>query len=229
MEQAYWDARAKRYGRFGVGYHDPGKYLYEERLRWAAFKRVCRVRAGMRVLDVGCGVGTWSVRLARSGCRVTGTEISPVFIEMAEQHPLVDYRVGAVQDLDLPAEEFDLALSVTVLQHVVDDGDLRRALERIHGALKPGGRAAVIEYSPLEPVALAPSVNYMRSHTRDEWVALFESSGFSLERQTGVRYIGYGRVRGKVNWLSLRLDLALGRLNGLGLPSDLHAMLFRRR
>jgi len=229
MGQAYWDGRAKEYGRFGVGYFDPAKYLYEERLRWAAFRRIFSVRPGMRVLDVGCGVGTWSVRLAELGCRVTGTDLSPVFIEMAQQHPLVDYKVGAVEDLELPADHFDLALSVTVLQHVVSDDGLKRALGKLWTALKPAGAVVAIEYSPLHRVDLPASVDYMRSRTRDEWVRLFEAAGFALERQTGVRYIGYGRVRGKINWLSGPLDLALGRLEGLGMPSDLHAFRFRKK
>ncbi len=228
MGQAYWDKRAKEYGRQGVGYIDPGKYQYEERLRWAAFKRVFAVRSGMRALDVGCGVGTWAVRLAELGCRVTGTDVSPVFIEMAHQHPGVDYKVGAVEDLELPAEHFDLALSVTVLQHVVSDDGLKRALGKLWTALKPDGAVVAIEYSPTHRVELPATVDYMRSRTRDEWVGLFASAGFNLERQTGVRYVGYGRLRGRVNWLAGPVDLALGRLRGLGIQSDLHAFTFRK-
>jgi SAM-dependent methyltransferase len=228
LGQAYWDKRAREHGRQGVGYIDPGKYQYEERLRWAAFTRVFAVRSGMRVLDVGCGVGTWSVRLAELGCRVTGTDVSPVFIEMAQQHPLVDYKVGAIEDVELPAEHFDLALSVTVLQHVVSDDSLKRALGRLWTALKPGGAVVAIEYSPTHRVELPASVDYMRSHTRDEWVGLFATAGFSLQRQTGVRYIGYGRLGGRVNWLAGPMDLALGQLQGLGMQSDLHAFAFRK-
>jgi 2-polyprenyl-3-methyl-5-hydroxy-6-metoxy-1,4-benzoquinol methylase len=228
MGQAYWDARARKYGRFGVGYFDPANYEYEEHLRWDAFQRICKVKPGMRVLDIGCGAGRWSVKLAERGCRVTGTDLSPVFIEMAQPHPLVDYRVGAVQDLDLPSAHFDLVLSVTVLQHIVDDSDLDRALRKLHEALKPRGMAAVIEYSPLKPVALAPSVDYMKSRTRDDWVRLLESAGFRLVRETGVRFIGQGRLRGKIDWLTLPVDRILGRVPWLGLKSDLHAFLFQR-
>ena len=228
MGREYWDSRARNYGRAGVGYSDGGQFEYEDRLRWAAFRRICPVRSGMRVLDLGCGVGRWSVRLANLGCQVVGTDISPLFVEMAQPHPMVEYKVMTAQNLDLPAQSFDLALSVTVLQHVMDDGDLQRSIANLARVLKRGGRMMLLEYSPLRVPRLEAKVDYMCYRSHGEWMRLFEHEGFRLMRDTGVRFVGYNRFRGKVNWLSRRIDLSLGRVPWLTSRSDVHAMVFSR-
>ncbi|MDR2072835.1 MAG: class I SAM-dependent methyltransferase [Spirochaetaceae bacterium] len=40
---------------------------------------------GMRILDAGCGTGNYSVKLARMGALVTGIDISPAMLKLAEE------------------------------------------------------------------------------------------------------------------------------------------------
>src|ERR1035438_2311996 len=56
-------------------------------------------QVGHRVIDVGCGTGELAIELARRGCDVTGMDISPAAIEIAESKArsasvAVDFRVG---------------------------------------------------------------------------------------------------------------------------------------
>src|SRR5258708_6475820 len=44
-----------------------------------------QVKAGTRVLDVGCGVGRWSRLLAARGAEVAGVDLSPTMIVQAQQ------------------------------------------------------------------------------------------------------------------------------------------------
>lgn len=187
----YWDERARRYGRLAVGNLDPNEYYWEEQLRWAAFNRLYPRPFGMRVLDIGCGVGTWAVRLSELGCEVVGVDVSPVMIEMAMASANVVYRVGTAQDLDFSTGTFDLIISVTVLQHIVDDKELSRALRSLWRVLKDGGCAAVLEYSPMRVNRPATGSDYMRYRTRQQWIAVFEEQGFRLASETGVRFFGH--------------------------------------
>ncbi len=42
--------------------------------------------AGMRLLEIGCGMGTDLLQFARGGARVTGTDLTPRSIEISRQH-----------------------------------------------------------------------------------------------------------------------------------------------
>jgi len=196
-DRQYWEERAVKHGRLACGYLDPRHQVYEQPLRWAAFARMSPIKPGERVLDIGCGVGTWSVRMAEQGAQVLGVDISAAMIDMAEPHAGVEYRVAAAHELDCPDGYFDLAVSVTVLQHITDPEELKRALRNLRRMLKDSGRFFVLEYSPLHSVP-SQELTYMRYRTHQQWIELMAGEGFALSASGGVRFIGhraYGAYR----------------------------------
>ena len=64
---------------FHVGYFGQGVESLGEALdaHTDLVAELARVQAAARVLDVGCGVGRWSRRLAKRGAQVTGIDLSP--------------------------------------------------------------------------------------------------------------------------------------------------------
>lgn len=75
-----------------------------------------RVRAGQRVLDVGCGTGVVAVTAARLGARVAGIDLTPELLERARENSgiaevEVDWREGDVEALPFGDGEFDVVLS----------------------------------------------------------------------------------------------------------------------
>jgi SAM-dependent methyltransferase len=90
---------------------------------------------GERILDVGCGEGTLSLKIIERGATVLGVDNSPEMIAVA--------RAKGVDALLLPAEdmqffaEFDAAFSNATLHWVLQKEQAARAIFR---ALKPGGR-----------------------------------------------------------------------------------------
>jgi ubiquinone/menaquinone biosynthesis C-methylase UbiE len=106
---------------------------------------------GARVLEVGCGPGHLSTRLARQyGLDVTGLDLDPAMIERARanadragEERLPSFVVGDVASLPFPDESFDLVVSTMSMHHWAD---AMAGLTEIDRVLRPGGRALVWDF-----------------------------------------------------------------------------------
>jgi SAM-dependent methyltransferase len=79
-------------------------------------------RAPRRILEIGCGVGATSWRMARAWpeAEVVGTDISPVSIQVAKtcfKRPNLSYTIGSIRQ-DIFSEEFDLIVMMDVYEHI---------------------------------------------------------------------------------------------------------------
>jgi len=159
--RAYWEERARRFAGRGAGlsavcsYGMPGFYNgYIHLVQLLALRPWLRVPPGTRVLEVGCGVGRWSRRMARRGARVTGIDLAPHMIEEARRRAERDGVAGQCRFLvaDLAAleleERFERILGVTVLQHILDRARFEAAVARLARHLAPGGRLILLEAAP---------------------------------------------------------------------------------
>lgn len=103
---------------------------------------------GLRVLEIGCGLGTDGAQFACAGANYTGVDLTEAAIELARKRfELFDlpgtFRTADAENLDFPDESFDLVYSHGVLHHTPDTA---RAVREVHRVLKPGGRAVVMLY-----------------------------------------------------------------------------------
>ena len=97
-----------------------------------------------RVLEVGCGVGHLTKRLADRGVDVTGIDANPNASEVAGSDRVRTMRAEA---LDFEDDAFDTIVSVHAIEHIPA---LEAALIEMDRVLAPGGRALFIY--PAEPV-----------------------------------------------------------------------------
>ena len=96
-------------------------------------------RPGERVLDLGCGDGTLTARLAERGCTVIGVDRSAAFVAAARRRGL-EVVAGDARRLhltELPAGEFDAVFSNAVLHWIRQPVAVIRGVHRL---LRRGGR-----------------------------------------------------------------------------------------
>jgi SAM-dependent methyltransferase len=94
-----------------------------------------------RVLDVGCGTGTFGLLLANRGLEVTGVDPADGSLDVARAK-LGSERVNWVHGdaTALPPMQVDLAtMTGNVAQAIVDPTDWDGTLRGVHAALRPGG------------------------------------------------------------------------------------------
>lgn len=115
-----------------------------------------------RVLDIGCGIGGPARYLAATfGCKVTGVDLSPDFIEAAayltERCGLSDritYQVGDALHLPFEAASFDTVFLLHVAMNIEDRNALYAEVRRI---LAPGGQFALYDLVPREGEVVYPA------------------------------------------------------------------------
>jgi ubiquinone/menaquinone biosynthesis C-methylase UbiE len=104
----------------------------------------CPFPAGARVLELGCGAGDLSLRLAERGLDATGVDVSPAAVEWARQKAAsrglaAAFRVRDVPDLrDFADSGFDGVLDGYCL-HCVIGPDRAKVLAAARRVLRPGG------------------------------------------------------------------------------------------
>ena len=152
--------------------------------------RLAGIRPGMRVLDVGGGLGGPARTLATYGARVTVVDVTESFVRtgaaltarlgLADR---VEHRVCDALALDVPAESFDLVWTQNSGMNIPDKERLYLDFAR---ALRPGGVLAIQEpmAGPVQPVifpvmwARDASSSFLR--TPPAMRAVMEAAGFRV-------------------------------------------------
>lgn len=103
---------------------------------------------GLKVLEIGCGLGTDGAQFAEAGADYTGVDLTEAAIDLARKRfALFDlqgkFQTADAESLDFEDESFDLIYSHGVLHHTPETG---KAVREIHRILRPRGRAVVMLY-----------------------------------------------------------------------------------
>ena len=141
-EREYWGASARLYQH----YNDD-----EYRLIVSLLSSKRGRLDGVRVLEVGCGVGLWTHNLAELGAKVYPFDLSVAMVKCAQALAAPSQVQGCMADmLALPYSNasFDVVFGSMVLHHARDHGGVGREVARV---LKPGGAAVFHENSAQNP------------------------------------------------------------------------------
>jgi 2-polyprenyl-3-methyl-5-hydroxy-6-metoxy-1,4-benzoquinol methylase len=96
--------------------------------------------AGRRLLDVGCGDGSFLARMRKRAWDVTGVEPDPAAVSVAKEKDL-DVICATLEAARLPPNYFDVVTLNHVVEHVPDPIATVRECRRI---LRPGGRLIIV-------------------------------------------------------------------------------------
>jgi ubiquinone/menaquinone biosynthesis C-methylase UbiE len=109
-----------------------------------------QLQPGQTVLDVGCGTGVidrWLARHTAGQNRIIGLDVNRYLLQEAmalarKEGPqgAVEFREGIAEALPFPDNNFDVTMSITVIEEV----DAQQMLTEMVRVTKPGGRVAVI-------------------------------------------------------------------------------------
>jgi ubiquinone/menaquinone biosynthesis C-methylase UbiE len=105
-------------------------------------KELVTINKPKNSLELGCGLGRFSIFMAAQGIKATGVDFSSVGIEKAKKQVAdVDYKptfiVGDVTNLEMLTEQFDVSFDVGCF-HCLNDEGHKRYVEEVYRLLKPG-------------------------------------------------------------------------------------------
>jgi SAM-dependent methyltransferase len=145
-----------------------------------------------KAVDLGCGTGNYAIYLAGKGFDVTGVDLSPTAIQIANEnaqkkgikcHFIVADITGDLQEIK---DTFDFAFDWEVLHHIFPE-ERKRYIRNVHNLLNPGGKYLSVCFSEDDP-EFGGAGKYVRTqlgtilylYSTDELRELFEP-GFNIQ------------------------------------------------
>lgn len=153
---------------------------------------------GYKILDVGCGLGKATLKLASLGYSVTGIDINPDAIRLskaaAESLKLngnmigkAEFEIGNASGLPFSAQNFDLAVMQAFLTSAPDARKREAIMREAWRVLKPEGYLYLVEFSQNWHLKL-----YRNRYLKDFPVTKEEGSFLALNPETGeIEYIAH--------------------------------------
>ena len=160
------------------------------RIEWQNILEWLDPKEGERILDIACGAGELSLKIAENGCEVYGVDRSVNAINsaklLAEREKIeCEFKVGNAEDLPYPDGYFDKVVCSSALEHFKDDV---KALKEMSRVLKQNVSVVLTTDSFNYPISVelkekhsevAYVVNY---YTQEKLKDQFEKSGFKMIR-----------------------------------------------
>lgn len=154
---SFWEANAETWTAHARAGYD----LYRDGLNTPAFLADLPPIAGLCGLDIGCGEGGNTRKLAQAGARMSAIDMAPTFVRHAREaedaQPLgIAYREADGTALPFADASFDFA---TAFMSLMDMPRQDRALGEAARVLKPGG---FLQFSILHPCFAPPYRKVLR-------------------------------------------------------------------
>ncbi len=188
-EVEFFDDFEAKHGDYDV----LGEGAYRRLLNW--FDRLARPARGDKAIDLGCGTGAFTRRLAQAfPVDLTGVDISPRSIERAKSLAGPEnYCVGDITRLAFPDASYDIIVYSGVLHHC-DERHVRvNILKEGLRLLKPGGRLFAYDpswHSPSMWLYRDPASPFFSSKGKTENEVLLKRA----ELQRELEEAGFGQI-----------------------------------
>ncbi len=135
----------------------------------------------IRILDIGCNIGTLLFQARQRGWECYGIEINarvkPFFRDSG-----VNLRIGDVLKASYPKNSFDLIVMNDLIEHIPDP---RQLLHKVHELLKPGGILFLVTPDGESFMARVLGTHWFHLKPREHLYYFFQSHLRRLFRETG--------------------------------------------
>lgn len=209
-----------------------------QRYRVAKLTELRRPGPSDRVVDLGCGWGTFCFAWADQAAEIVGVDFSERSIELCrsrlarEPHDGLRFVCADAGDTGLEGGSWDLVVAADLFEHLYPEDSVRVAREA-HRLLRPGGHMAVWTPNPghvLEAlkrrgILLRPDPTHVDYKTMASMKRLLSDAGFAIERayhaesHVPVLRIAERLLQSVVPFLRRRIAV-LGRKGGGGATGD---------
>src|SRR5438094_10364664 len=149
------------------------------------------LKPGMTMLELGCGTGSFTAQLVRSGAVIIAIDVSHELLEIARANcsaPNVRFEIQNACALTYADAMFDSVVGSSILHHL----EIEEALREIYRVLKPGGTIYFTEPNMLNPqIAMQKNIPWIKRRLGDspDETAFFRWPLRRLLEKTGYRNI----------------------------------------
>lgn len=183
-----WNACGEAFDRFTTASDS-----FADNIERPAIEQLIGNIDGARLLDLGCGSGTYSVSFAEKGSHVVALDLSATMIALAQerahrQNLKADFRVADIREpLPFDDAQFDIVFTATALHYVENIGGFMKEVARV---MKPTARLVA---SVLHPMSTArfPLADSEEVEGPDPWQGWYFGSP---HRSIETPWLGFGEV-----------------------------------
>jgi cyclopropane fatty-acyl-phospholipid synthase-like methyltransferase len=151
--------------------------------------------AGQRVVDFGCGWGTFGFELSHRVAEVVGIDFSEKSIELCNRRLASDpqenltFLCADAGDTGLEADAYDVVIAADLFEHLYPE-DSMRVVEEAYRILKPGGRFSVftphrghfLEVLKNRDILIKRDISHVDYKSLERMKQMMEEAGFGIER-----------------------------------------------
>ncbi len=170
----------------------PGDTPYIRR-HWTEFLQQAGINKSDKILEVGCGMGKFTLPMIKKGYNVTGLDISPNLLELLQSYNTEQLPVALIEAdiLDISSEydeQFDHVIGFFTLHHFLQLEDYIAAMSRL---VKPTGSIVFLEPNAFNPLFYAQMViSPTMTWQGDKGIAKMTMKNF----RKAASYAGLGKV-----------------------------------
>lgn len=168
-EKAHFEHKFDKPEEYAKRFDDPKRDAWQKP---EAVIEELKLQPGMSMADIGAGTGYFSVRLAkRAGMgKVFAVDIEPTMVQYLEARKHREHTpnlmpvLASATSANIP-EPVDVILTVDTYHHISDRVAYFRGLQK---SLKPGGRLAIIDFTPESPEGPPKQHRFTAQQIKDE-------------------------------------------------------------
>lgn len=129
-----------------------GQKRYDYKLK--ALREYCKPKSSQKILEIGCGDGEFTKRLASLKNKIIATDLTPAVIKRAKtllKYKNVKFEVDNSEKMKFKDNSFDIVCGISILHHT----NYRNVIKEMYRVLKKDGQLFFTEPNLINPIIFA--------------------------------------------------------------------------